>query len=136
MESIEFEGVQTAEPSYGVIEQILENEAVIIGPSNPITSIRPILEVKGIRKALTMSQSLKIAISPIIGEKPLSGPAGQLMKTQDLEVSPYSIAKFYSDFLDILLIMFVGNADIPRSSICEINLLSVSCMSKISKKSE
>jgi LPPG:FO 2-phospho-L-lactate transferase len=104
VESIEFEGIQTAEPSYGVIDHILENEVVIIGPSNPVTSIRPILEIKGIKNALKNSKSLKIAISPIIGEKPLSGPAGQLMKTQDLEVSPYSIAKMYSDFLDVLFI--------------------------------
>ncbi len=106
--SIEFEGVKTAEPSRGVIDLITESDVVIIGPSNPITSIGPILEVKGIEKALKMSQSLKIAISPIIGEQPLSGPAGQLMKTQNLEVSPYSIAKIYSNFLDVL---FIHNTD-------------------------
>ncbi len=106
--SIEFEGVKTAEPSRGVIDLITECDVVIIGPSNPITSIGPILEVKGIEEALKMSQSLKIAISPIIGEQPLSGPAGQLMKTQNLEVSPYSIAKIYSNFLDVL---FIHNTD-------------------------
>jgi LPPG:FO 2-phospho-L-lactate transferase len=104
VESIEFEGVQTAKPSIGVIDQILESDVIIIGPSNPITSIGPILKIKGIKKALKMSESLKIAISPIIGEQPLSGPAGQLMKSQNLEVSPYSIAKIYSSFLDVLVV--------------------------------
>ncbi len=104
VESIEFEGVQTAKPSSGVINRILESDVIIIGPSNPITSIGPILKTKGIKEALKMSESLKIAISPIIGEQPLSGPAGQLMKSQNLEVSPYSIAKIYSSFLDVLVI--------------------------------
>lgn len=104
VESIKFEGVQTAKPSSGVINRILESDVIIIGPSNPITSIGPILKIKGIKKALKMSESLKIAISPIIGEQPLSGPAGQLMKSQNLEVSPYSIAKIYSSFLDVLVV--------------------------------
>ena len=102
--SIEFEGINSAKPAKGVIDAIMKSDAIIIGPSNPVTSVGPILELNGIKAALERTNSLKIAISPIIGEQPLSGPAGQLMEALNLGVSPFSVAQIYSSFLDIFLI--------------------------------
>jgi len=45
-----------------------------------------------------------LAISPIIGDSPVSGPAGKLMKSLGLKVSPYTVAELYKEFLDIIVI--------------------------------
>ena len=61
-----------------VLAVIEASDAVVIGPSNPITSISPILACEGILPAL--ADKLVIAVSPFIGDTPISGPAGALMK--------------------------------------------------------
>ncbi|NIP31006.1 MAG: 2-phospho-L-lactate transferase, partial [Candidatus Dadabacteria bacterium] len=88
----------------GVIESINNAEIIVICPSNPIISIGPILEIKGIREALINSDATKVAVSPLVGGKPLKGPADRLMKGLNLEVSSTQIAKLYADFLDIMVI--------------------------------
>ncbi|HDM45258.1 MAG TPA: hypothetical protein ENG07_02020 [Candidatus Bathyarchaeota archaeon] len=96
--------MEEAEPTPGLIESILEAEAVVVCPSNPIVSIGPILSVKGVREALLRSEAKKIAISPIVAGRPIKGPADKLMRGLGLEVSAYSVAKLYSDFLDVFII--------------------------------
>jgi LPPG:FO 2-phospho-L-lactate transferase len=89
-------------PSEGLIESIEKSEGIIIGPSNPITSILPIISIKGVKKAL--SNKYVIAISPIIGSAPVSGPANKFMSALNYEVSPIGIAEIYKEFLDNLII--------------------------------
>lgn len=101
---IEFEGINEANPSERVIESIINADAVIIGPSNPITSIGPILSVSGIRAALAELEAPVLAISPFIGTKPISGPAGTLLSAQNLPVHSNVLISLYRDFLDALLV--------------------------------
>jgi len=75
----------------------------VIAPSNPVTSIGPILAVPGIREALNRTAAPVAAISPIIGGAAVSGPAGELMRTQGLSVSIAGVARCYADFLDLLV---------------------------------
>jgi LPPG:FO 2-phospho-L-lactate transferase len=98
-----FEGAEQARPAPGVLESIAQAEAVVIAPSNPITSIGPILEVPGIREALRKTAAPVAAISPIIGGAAVSGPAGQLMQAEGLPVSIIGVARCYGDFLDLLI---------------------------------
>jgi LPPG:FO 2-phospho-L-lactate transferase len=86
-----------------VIDAILDADAVLIAPSNPVTSIGPILSVRGIRAALCETAAPVVAVSPIVGGAAVSGPAGELMKTQDLPVSIAGVAQAYKDFLDMLI---------------------------------
>lgn len=86
------------DPAPGLIESIENADMVIIGPSNPITSVGPILSANGVRDAL--KNSYVIAISPIIGYKPVSGPAGKFMQAMGHEVSSLGVASMYQDFLD------------------------------------
>jgi LPPG:FO 2-phospho-L-lactate transferase len=86
-----------------VIESILSASCVIVAPSNPVTSIGPILSVPGIREALRKTSATVAAISPIIGDAPVSGPAGILMASQGLPVSIAGVAQGYEDFLDVLI---------------------------------
>ena len=89
-------------PSEGVVDAIRNSKAVIIGPSNPITSILPILSLEGVREAL--KDTYVIAVSPIIGSDAVSGPASKFMKALGIEVSSIGVADLYKDFLDNIVI--------------------------------
>lgn len=89
-------------PSECVVESIENSDAVIIGPSNPITSISPILYLEGVKKAL--KNTYTIAVSPIVGSDTVSGPASKFMKALDIEVSSVGVASLYKDFLDVMVI--------------------------------
>ena len=89
-------------PSIGVIDSIKKSDAVIIGPSNPITSISPILSLEGVVDAL--KETYVIAVSPIIGSDSVSGPASKFMKALGIDVSSMGVASLYKDFLDNIVI--------------------------------
>ena len=89
-------------PAEGLIDTIRNSDAVIIGPSNPITSILPILSLKGVRDAL--KEVPVIAVSPIIGNDSVSGPAAKFMNAMGIEVSSIGVANLYKDFLDAMVI--------------------------------
>ncbi len=101
--SVRFAGASDAEPTPGVVDAIVSADAVIIAPSNPITSIGPILAVPGIRDALLRGRGKVAAVSPIVGNAPVAGPAGILMAAQGLSCSIAGVAKAYEDFLDLLV---------------------------------
>lgn len=96
--------IDQASAAPGVVESIENARAVIVCPSNPIISIGPILQVKGIRDALKKTKAEVIAISPLVGGVPLKGPADRLMRGLGLEVSSAQIARLYSEFLDTMVI--------------------------------
>ena len=89
-------------PADAVIDTIKKSDAVIIGPSNPITSILPILSLEGVKEAL--KDKYVVAVSPIIGNDSVSGPASKFMKALDIEVSSLGVAQLYKDFLDVMVI--------------------------------
>ncbi len=101
---VEFAGVAEAKPSLKVIDSILKTERVIVCPSNPIVSIGTILSVKGIREALQKTKAKIVGISPIVAGAPIKGPADKLLRGLGLEVSAFSVAKLYADFLDSFII--------------------------------
>lgn len=76
-----------------VLATIEASDAVVIGPSNPITSILPILSCEGIKPALR--DKFVVAISPFIDNAPVSGPAGELMKAAGFEPSSAGTARCY-----------------------------------------
>ena len=87
-----------------MVEAIRQASAVVVCPSNPVTSIGPILAVPGIRAALTDTQATVVGLSPIIGASAISGPAHKLMVAAGLEPSAFGVAQAYADFLDIFVI--------------------------------
>ena len=99
-----FEGIENAKPTPGVIESIQNADGIIIAPSNPFVSISPILSVHGVREAIKNAKAKKVAISPIVGGKAIKGPAALLLKSLGYEVSAKSVAKLYSDFLDVFIL--------------------------------
>ena len=101
---VEFVGAKEAKPAIGVLDSIKNSELVIVCPSNPVVSIGTILAVDGVRDALKDSHARKIAISPLIAGAPIKGPADKLLRGLGLEVSAYSVAKLYCDFLDTFVL--------------------------------
>ncbi len=99
---VKLDGMEIAKPTKEVIAALESEDNVIIGPSNPITSIGPILALKGMRSIL--SKKKVIAVSPIIGNSPVSGPAGKLMAAKGFSVSSPGVAECYRDILDMLVI--------------------------------
>lgn len=100
---VRFAGAAQAKPAPGVIDAIASADAVLIAPSNPVTSIGPILAVPGIREALLCSRGKVAAISPIVGDAAVAGPAGILMAAQGFPCSIAGVAQAYADFLDVLI---------------------------------
>ncbi len=106
---VRIKSIGRAKPTKEVLGALDAEENVIIGPSNPITSIGPILAIKGMRKIL--SRKKVIAVSPIIGDSPVSGPAGKLMAAQGFPVSSRGVAECYENILDIMVIDRRDTAD-------------------------
>jgi len=102
--SVRFAGASQAQPAPGVLEAIGAAQGVLIAPSNPVTSIGPILAVPGIRDALRHASAPVVAVSPLIGKAAISGPAGSLMAAQGLKVSASGVATAYGSFLDALIV--------------------------------
>jgi len=101
--AVRFEGAENARPAPGVIESIETAEASVFAPSNPVTSIGPILAVPGVRQALRETKATVAAVSPIIGGEAVSGPAGVLMTMMGWPSTIAGVAKAYEDFLDVLV---------------------------------
>jgi LPPG:FO 2-phospho-L-lactate transferase len=99
---VEYQGMENSRITDAVRKAVEQEDNIIIGPSNPITSIGPILAVKGMRK-LIQSKHV-VAVSPIIGCEPVSGPAGKLMRACGCEVSSRGVARFYEDLLDVFVV--------------------------------
>ncbi|HVO59811.1 MAG TPA: 2-phospho-L-lactate transferase [Terriglobales bacterium] len=103
VESVRYAGAADAEPAPGVIDAILKADIVLVAPSNPVSSIFPILAVPGIRQALRDTKAIIAGVSPIIAGAAVSGPAGIMMASQNLPVSIAGVAQAYADFLDVLV---------------------------------
>jgi LPPG:FO 2-phospho-L-lactate transferase len=100
VEGLEFRGAEQATPSAEVLAAIAEARAIVIGPSNPLASIAPILAVPGIREALLAAPAPVVAVSPIVGGKVLKGPTAVFMAFAALECSADGVADFYGELLD------------------------------------
>jgi len=101
---IKFPGLEKAKPTPGVIEAIERADMLIIGPSNPVNSIGPIISLKGVKEKLTRLKAPIIAVSPIVSGKPVSGPADKFMRALGYEPSPIGIVEIYKEFLDGIVI--------------------------------
>lgn len=111
--AVDYVGAPVARPGPGVLAAITEADLVVVCPSNPVTSVGPILAVPGIAAALAVARMV-VGISPIVGGAPVSGPAGRLMRARGLEVSPLGVATAYAPWLRALLIDSRDRGAAPR----------------------
>lgn len=96
-------GIEEARPSAEVLEAIAGARAIIIGPSNPVISIGPILELSGVYEALLEAPAPVLAVSPIVAGAVLKGPTAEFMKHAGLSLDAAGIAAAYEGLIDGLM---------------------------------
>jgi len=104
VEGIEYQGADKARPNPDAVNAIHDSSLVVIAPGNPLTSIGPMLAIKGIRKELAKKKNKVVAISPIIGNSAISGPTGKYLEAAGIEVSALGVAKMYADVCSNIII--------------------------------
>ncbi len=100
VEGLEFRGAEEARPSEQALVAIAGASAIVVGPSNPLASIAPILAVPGIREAIADAPAPVVAVSPVVGGQILKGPTAAFMAFAALECNANGVADFYGDLLD------------------------------------
>jgi LPPG:FO 2-phospho-L-lactate transferase len=101
---VRYNGAEKAQANQDVIVAIRQSDAIIVAPANPVSSIGPIIVLANLRKELEKNREKVIAISPLIGEKAVSGPAVKYMKALGLETSPVGVAQYYREFVGTFVI--------------------------------
>jgi len=104
VKKVYFKNLETVTVPQRALKLLEESDLIIIGPSNPVTSIGPIINLLPIRDRLKKNRDKCIAVSPIIGNQPVSGPAGKLMKAINVESTAEGVAELYSEFIGLLVI--------------------------------
>lgn len=104
VEGMEYVGSDKARPNPEAINAIQNAKMVVLAPGNPLTSIGPMLQIKGVKKELSKVKKKVVAISPLIGDSSITGPADKYMKAAGIESNAYGLAKMYSDVCGNLVI--------------------------------
>ena len=104
VKGIEYQGAEKVRPNPDAMNAIHDSNLIVIAPGNPLTSIGPMLAIKGIRKELSKKKNKVVAISPIIGNSAISGPTGKYMEAAGIEVSALGVAKMYADVCSNIII--------------------------------
>jgi LPPG:FO 2-phospho-L-lactate transferase len=103
IEAVELRGVERAAPPPEALAAIAQAEAILVGPSNPIISIGPILAVPGMGEALAAGHAPIVAVSPFVGGRAVKGPTDAFMEHAGLDRSASGIATAYAGVLDGLV---------------------------------
>jgi LPPG:FO 2-phospho-L-lactate transferase len=103
IDDVAFDGIGEARPTAEVLEAVATARAVIIGPSNPVISIGPILALAGLREALAQASAPVVAVSPLVGGKVLKGPTEPFLEWARQPLSSDGIATLYEGVIDGLL---------------------------------
>ncbi len=104
VEGIQYVGADKARPNPEVVNAIHDASLVVLAPGNPLTSIGPMLQIKGIRKELSKIKRKVVAVSPLIGNESITGPAAKYMRAAGIESNAYGLAKMYSDVCSNIII--------------------------------
>jgi len=104
VKGIEYQGAEKVRPNPDAMNAIHDSNLIVIAPGNPLTSIGPMLAIKGIRKELAKKKNKVVAVSPIIGSSAISGPTGKYMEAAGIEVSALGVAKMYADVCSNIII--------------------------------
>ena len=102
--ALEYVGAAESSPSAGLINAIGNARMIVICPSNPALSVLPIVAVAGMRELLADFRGVRVAVSPIVGNDAVRGPAGRIMAGLGQEVSVAGVARVYREFCDVLVI--------------------------------
>jgi LPPG:FO 2-phospho-L-lactate transferase len=103
VEDVQFRGAHAAPPTPEVLEAIGAASAIVIGPSNPVASIAPILELPGLRDALAKASAPVVAVSPLVHGEVIKGPTAEFLRYAGQPLNSDGIAGYYAGVLDGLV---------------------------------
>jgi LPPG:FO 2-phospho-L-lactate transferase len=103
IKDVEFRGARAARPTPEVLDAIASAQAIVVGPSNPVISIGPMLAVSGMKKALTNTKAPVVAVSPLVKGEVVKGPTAAFMDFMKLPLTSDGIAKYYAGLIDGLV---------------------------------
>jgi LPPG:FO 2-phospho-L-lactate transferase len=92
IEGVELEGIEAARPTPEVLEALATADTIVIGPSNPVISIGPILAVPGMRDAISAAAAPVVAVSPFVGGRSVKGPTEDFCRWADLPLDARAAA--------------------------------------------
>jgi LPPG:FO 2-phospho-L-lactate transferase len=104
IEAVEVDGLEDAEPTPAVSEALAAAEAIVIGPSNPVISIGPILAVPGMREAIAAARAPVVAVSPFVGGRAVKGPTETFMAAVGRSVDAAGVASLYAGLIDAMVV--------------------------------
>ncbi|MEX0620749.1 MAG: 2-phospho-L-lactate transferase [Solirubrobacterales bacterium] len=108
---IELDGIAEAEPTPETLEAIASAELIVVGPSNPVISIGPILAIPGMREAIVAADAPVLAVSPYVAGKVLKGPTDNFMRALDRPTTTAGVASLYEGLIDAMVL----DADDPEA---------------------
>ena len=100
VEGVQLDGVERARPTDAVLAALADAELIVIGPSNPVASIGPILALPGMREALRGAPAPVVAVSPFVDGRSVKGPTEAFCAWAGIETSAGGIARAYAEVID------------------------------------
>jgi LPPG:FO 2-phospho-L-lactate transferase len=104
IEGIEVQGLDLAAPTAEVIRALSTAEAVVVGPSNPVISIGPIMSVPGMREAIAAAAAPVIAVSPLVAGRAVKGPTEKFMAAVRRPSTAAGVASLYEGVIDAMVV--------------------------------
>lgn len=116
VEGIELDGIIEAQPTPEVLDAITTAELIVVGPSNPVISIGPILAVPGMREALLDADAPLVAVSPYVAGKVIKGPTDNFMRALNRPTTAAGVASLYEGLIDAM-VLDADDPDTPPSGV-------------------
>jgi LPPG:FO 2-phospho-L-lactate transferase len=116
VEGVELEGIESAAPTAEALEAIAAAEAIVIGPSNPVISIGPVLAVPGMREAIAAAPAPVVAVSPYVAGSVVKGPTDRFMEGLGRPTTAAGVASLYAGLIDAMVVD-EGDPDPPPAEI-------------------
>ena len=113
---VELEGIESAEPSREALDALRAAEAIVVGPSNPVISIGPILAVPGMREAIAACPAPTVAVSPYVAGEVVKGPTDRFMRALGRPTTAAGVASLYAGLIDGMVVD-EGDPDPPPAEI-------------------
>jgi LPPG:FO 2-phospho-L-lactate transferase len=104
VQGVELEGIAEAEPTPEVLAALRDADAIVIGPSNPVISIGPILAVPGVREAIAASSAPVVAVSPFVAGAVVKGPTERFMAAVGRPSTAAGVASLYAGLIDAMVV--------------------------------
>ena len=119
VDAVEYDGASRAGPAPGVLDAVVDADAIVLAPSNPYLSIGPILAVDAIREAIRSRRARSVAVSPLVGGAAVTGPLDRMLTRMAGGASPRHLASCYTGLIDALVI---DESDAPADTDVELTV--------------